>query len=134
MSEMRTYFRVQSADRDVNELLDPEYQFSHAWSGIGRHDRVGVSVCDSIDDLALYLASHLGCGLPVREGWVIVELVGDPVEDARPVDPEFETLVRPTAIVNVTAVDEAFMAKVAQADGFLASFDNGYEDLFEEEQ
>ncbi|UWZ37469.1 hypothetical protein Drose_04090 [Dactylosporangium roseum] len=117
----QTYFRVQSGDRDVNDLLDPGCQFSHPWSGGGR-SQVGVSVCDSIDDLALYLASHLGCGIPVREGWVIVEVEADLIPGARPVDPEFETLVRPTAIVSVRPVDAEFLALIAEMDAFLDTF------------
>lgn len=119
---MTTYFRVQSADRDVNDLLDPGYQFSHAWNGA--QVREGVSVCESRDDLALYLASGVGNGIPVQEGtWVIVELEGETIPGAKPVDPEFEDLVRPTAIVGVRPVDAEFIAMIAESAQFLASFD-----------
>lgn len=117
----QTYFRVQSAERDVNELLDPGYQFSHAWSG--GQSREGVSVCGDLEELALYLASAQGCGIPVTaDGWVIVELEADPIPGARPIDPEFETLVRPTRIVGVTPVGDEFIAAIASARAFLDLF------------
>jgi hypothetical protein len=112
-----TYFRVQSADRNVADLLDPGYQFSHAWSGDSAHDRVGVSVCDDVEDLAMYLASHLGEGIEVHEGsWVLVELEADVIQGSRPIDPEFEILVRPTEIVAITPVGDDFLAMVDEAN------------------
>lgn len=129
-----SYFRVQAADRDANDLLDPGYQFSHAWAGIGYADREGVSVCESLEDLAEYLASPVGNGIPVEVGsWVIVELEGDPVPDAAPVDPEYEVLVRPTAIVSVWPVDDAFIAMIDDADEFLASFSDPNDDEEDED-
>lgn len=122
---MTRYYRVQSADRDLAELLDPGYQFSHAWSNAPWHTREGVSVCDSVDDLALYLASHLGAaiGAAVRCGdWVIVEVEADLIAGAAPLDPEFESLVRPTAILSVRPVDAEFLALIDEKDAFLASF------------
>lgn len=121
MSE--TYYRVQTADRAPADLLDPGYQYSHAWNG--SHTREGVSVCDSVDDLALYLASAQGdaIGRAVRDGnWVIVELRADRIPGAAPVDPELESLVRPTAILSVRPVDDGFLAMVDAADQMLASY------------
>jgi hypothetical protein len=125
-----TFYRVQSADRDTAELLDPTGQFSRTW-GAGRTN-VGVSVCDTLEDLAEYLASHLGCGIPVQAAtWVIVELSGNVIPGSAPVDPEFESLIIPTEIVRVRPVDDEFMAMIAKAAEFLAGFDN--EILFDEE-
>lgn len=121
----KTYFRVQSGDRQASDLLDPGYQFSHAWNGVAAHSREGVSVCDSVEELALYLASHLGNGIPVDETWNIVELEGDRIEGAAVVDPEFESLVRPTRIVSVQPCGAEFMALIAEQDAFLASFTSG---------
>lgn len=124
-----TYFRIQAADRDVNELLDPGHQFSSALSHDPSHTREGVSVCESLDELAEYLASSLGNGIGarVREDWVIVELEGEEILEAAPLDPEYETLVRPTAIVAVRPAGEAFMAMIAAAETHLASFDTAPE-------
>jgi hypothetical protein len=127
-----TFFRIQAATRNADNLLDPGHQFSRPWNGDTARTRVGVSVCDSIDDLALYLASHLGNGIPVRDGnWVIVELEADLIPGARPLDPEFETLVRPTRIVAVSPVGTDFIAKIEEAERMLASFDEA--PLFDEE-
>ena len=117
-----TFFRVQTADRDTAELLDPTGQYSHTWS-YGRTN-VGISVCDSIEDLALYLASAIGNGIPVQaDTWALVELAGDVIPGSKPVDPEFESLIIPTAIISVRPVDSAFMAMIAESAEFLASFD-----------
>jgi hypothetical protein len=120
-----SFYRVQPADRDTAELLDPTHQFSHAWSNAPWATREGVSVCDSVEDLAMYLATHLASGIPLSsDGWVIVELDGDVIPGSQPNEPEFESLIRPTAIVSVRPVDDEFMAQIAQADAFLASFDS----------
>ena len=119
-----SYFRIQRAEIDTADLLDPGMQFSHALNGAAHLTREGVSTCASIEDLALYLVSHIGAGIgsAVRSGgvWVIVELVGDELTGA--VDPEFEQLVRPTGIVSVTPVGEEFMTLMDEQTAFLASF------------
>lgn len=116
-----SWYRVQSADRDVLELLDPEYQWSHTW-GYGRSAR-GVSVCESVEDLLLYLATPYAAAIPVREGWVLVELEGERVPNSRPVDPEFETLIFPTKVIGVTEVDDHFMATISDNRRWLASLE-----------
>ncbi|MEU3452202.1 hypothetical protein ABZ671_00965 [Micromonospora sp. NPDC006766] len=117
------YYRVQTAARDVNELLDPGYQFSHAYNGNTALTREGVSVCADLDDLAEYLMSGMAGALNVRDGgWVIVEVEADEIADARPVDGEYELLVRPTAIISVTPVGDDFLALLDEKEAFLASF------------
>jgi hypothetical protein len=98
MSSSR-YFRIQTADRDVSGLLDPAQQTSEAWNGQESLIRHGVSVCDSLEDLADYLIAD-GSGIPYGSGeWVVVELTGtlstDTALDAG------ETLIIPTAIISV---------------------------------
>lgn len=119
-----SYFRVQRAKFDVNDLLDPGMQFSHALNGAAHLTREGVSTCASVEDLALYLASHLGAGIgnAIRSGgtWMIVELHGDELPGA--VDPEFETLLRPSRIVSVTPVGNVFLALMDEQTEFLAGF------------
>lgn len=119
----QTYYRVQTANRDVTELLDPDYQFSHTYNRNAALTQEGVSVCASLDDLAEYLESGLAGALDVRSGgWVIVELAADEIGDARPVDAEYELLVRPTAIVAVTPVGDDFLALLDEKAAFFASF------------
>ena len=118
----QTYFRIQSAAHDPLHLLDPGYQFSHPVNGSAV--RRGVSVCDSIEDLALYLASPQGAGVLVRvarDATVIVELEGDESGDA-PLDPEMESLIIPTRIIGVTPVGEEFVTLVEESRMFLAAF------------
>lgn len=123
-----TYFRIQTADRDVNELLDPGYQFSHAYNRAAGNTRRGISTCTSLEELAEYLASHLCTAIQPRNGsWVLVELEGE-ISSDDPVDTEYETLVIPTAIVSVRPVDDDFLAMIDAAAEFLASFDTDLED------
>lgn len=102
---MMTYFRVQAAWRDVNDLLDPAEQVSRAWHRDDL-DRDGVSVCESREDLARYLAT-VGEGIPFGAGeWVVVELTGTP-SDAEPLDADDgELLLHPTGIVSVRSMDD----------------------------
>ena len=100
----QTYFRIQTADRDVNDLLNPEFQISENWNNIESYTRSGVSVCDSLENLAAYLAQS---GIPFGAGeWVIVELDGD-ISDDTPCDAEYgELLIHPTEIVSVRPLDD----------------------------
>jgi hypothetical protein len=110
MTTSRTYFRVQTADRDVTGLLDPEQQTSESWQGGAA--QVGVSVCESREALAMYLAGN-GAGIPIGAGeWVLValagELLGHGADDG-------ELLVRPTQIVSVAPLDEDFYELIGAA-------------------
>lgn len=94
-----SYYRIQSADRDVQDLLDPELQISISY--VDDTERAGVSVCDSLEDLAQYLAAS---GLPFDTDYVVVEVEGtcsaDEDEDAH----LGARLVHPTAIVAVEPI------------------------------
>lgn len=101
---MTTYFRVQDGDRNLSQLLDPEGQISSAWHRDDL-DRDGISVCESREILAHYLAT-IGQGIPYGSGgWVLVELEGDELDGA--LDAEYgEILIRPTRIVAVASLDD----------------------------
>jgi hypothetical protein len=109
-----SYFRVQSPDRPVADLLDAEYQTSSAWHRDDR-DRQGVSVCESRETLATYLAT-VGSGIPYGStGWVLVELAGTP-SSATPLDAEAgELLVHPTAIISAAPIDDEFFELIGAA-------------------
>lgn len=110
-----TYFRIQSADRDPTDLLIPANQVSYHWNNIesAEYTRTGVSVCDSRETLAAYLAKS---GIPYGDGdWVIVEVTGD-LSDDEPYDAaDGELLVHPDEIVSVGAMDDAFFALIDAA-------------------
>lgn len=109
---MASYFRIQSADRDPRDLLNPENWFTSKW---GDEDLIqaGVSVCDSRESLARYLA---GTGIPFGLGeWNLIELAGD-VRDERGHDAEYgEILINPTEIVAYAPLDDEFYALVSAA-------------------
>lgn len=103
---MTTYFRVQDGNRSLDQLLDPD-QVSGYW-GRSDLDRPGVSVCESIEALARYLA---GTGIPYGlPGWVLVELEGEEIDGADAVDAaDGEVLIRPTRVVSSQLIpDELF--------------------------
>lgn len=115
----QTYFRVQSGERNVTELLDPAEQTSSAWHHHHLDNpattRQGVSVCGSREELAKYLATT-GAGIPYGgEGWVLVELAGD-ISDDRPLDFEDgEYLVHPTEIISAQPIPDDFFDMIGAA-------------------
>lgn len=119
MSAKQTYFRVQDGNQDVNDLLDPAEQLSRAWHHHHLDDahttRKGVSVCDSRETLAQYLAT-VGQGIPFGlPGWVLVEVEGD-LSDDQPLDFEDgEYLIHPTAIVSCEIIPDEFFDMIGAA-------------------
>lgn len=53
-----TAYRLQDADRDLSDLVDPEQQYSFPMSGEDEDVRHGVSGCLTLGDLAAYIATH----------------------------------------------------------------------------
>lgn len=101
-----SYYRIQAADRDVADLLVAAEQVSRVWHGNDDQNiQAGVSVCESREALAAYLAID-GAGIPYGTGdWVVVQLSGDLLGYGLD---NGELLVRPTAIVSVTEMDDEF--------------------------
>lgn len=110
-----TYYRVQSADRDPADLLDPNNHISYHWNNldIPQYTRRGVSVCETREDLASYLA---GSGIPIGDGdWVVVGVDGDESDDT-PYDAEYgEVLIHPTEIVSVEPLDDDWYEMIGAA-------------------
>jgi hypothetical protein len=98
------YYRIQTADRDVADLLDPSNWATAAWQT--DDEQHGTSVCDSLEALAEYLATA-GEGIPYGTGvWVIVELDGDRLPER---GHDGEDLIEPHTIISVTPMgDEMF--------------------------
>jgi hypothetical protein len=105
-----TYFRIQAADRDVTELLDPEH-VSYSWDNEEVFD-LGTSTCATLEDLAAYIAQT---GIPFGLGeWVVVEVAGENVRRGR--DGHMgEWLVQVTEIVSIRPLDDAFYALIDAA-------------------
>lgn len=125
--------RIDRADRDHTELLDPENWLSFHWANNTRtcrgcedcggttetilrcygetivdNARHGVSVCADEDDLIEYLA-QVG---PDMENTVLVELTGEYSDDDAHDAHLGEELIFPTEIVSVTPVTEEFIEAV----------------------
>lgn len=86
-------YRMQDASRNINDLLDPEQQFSFPMSGNDEDIRRGVSGCESLAELAAYVATHaIEATRPV-----LVRIEG-PASDDEPLDADAgEVLVMPTS-------------------------------------
>lgn len=109
-----TFYRIQTNDRDAADLLDPANHISISWFASEDYDREGVSVCESVEALAFYLANS---GIPYGIGeWVIVEVDGDVIADGDPMDAKFgELLIRPTRIVSIRPMDDEFFGMIGAA-------------------
>lgn len=102
---MVTWYRLQDADRDPRELLDPAHQWSCDWGGSG-DPRRGVSVCGTEDMLARYFAAHADAGFDPEflATLVLVEVEGDlSDEDDQDAD-QGAYVVIPTRVVSVGPV------------------------------
>jgi hypothetical protein len=101
----RTYFRVQSADRDVTRLLDLEECYTYTWDG-NETRQYGISVCRDVDELVEYLATK-GSGIDIGAGyWVVVELEGYVLDET---GHDGEMLLEPSRIVSVTPFEDLDM-------------------------
>jgi len=108
---MTTYYRIQQADRDPQDLLNPDQFRSASWHG--DDERYGVSVTRSLDSLIRY-AQETGLD---AEGGVVVELRGTPSGDTDEDAHLGAELVCPTEICSVTPVTDE------QVDEILAAWD-----------
>ena len=114
---MNTFFRIQPTDRP--NILDPENQTSTSWNDLGDDDRVrtGISVCDTREELAEYLAQ---VGIPFTENWELLEVTGAYADDEDEDAHLGCSLIHPDAII----------ARESLADGFIEEIMDAYETLF----
>ena len=103
-------YRMQDAERNITDLLDPEQQFSFPMGGEDEDVRHGVSGCESLPALAAYIA----CYAIEADTPVIIRIEGAESEDA-PVDAEAgEVLLLPTSAERIdTAEEERFFDLVS---------------------
>ena len=125
--------RIDRADRDHSELLDPEHWISSQWGGDTlrfcrgcidcqtnprRRDelhwtcggsrkvtdaRYGVSVCEDLDDLVEYFGQIGGVNF---DDAVLVELAGEYSDDDGHDAHLGEELILPTEIISITPMDD----------------------------
>lgn len=88
-----TAYRIQSASRDLNDLLDPEQQYSFPMDGDDEMVRHGVSGCATLADLAAYVA----CYAIEAPAPVLVRITGPLSEDTPCDEEDGEVLVLPTS-------------------------------------
>ena len=102
-----TSYRIQSASRPVEALLDPEQQLSIPMDQDDEMVRHGVSGCATLSDLAAYIASHaIEAPAPA-----LVRIAG-PLSEDTPCDGEDgEVLILPTS-AEVVEDDEEFFELV----------------------
>lgn len=115
---MNTFFRIQPADRP--NILDPENQTSSSWNDLGDDDRVrrGVSVCDSREELAEYLAQ---VGIPFQADWELLEVTGSYSEDEDEDAHMGCSLIYPEEIVAREVIGERFIEEIMDAFEALAA-------------
>lgn len=91
-TQTATAYRIQAADRDLNDLLDPEQQLSFPMDEDDEQVRRGVSGCQTLADLAAYIACYaIQAPCPV-----LVRITG-PLSDDTPCDEaDGEVLLLPT--------------------------------------
>lgn len=88
-----TAYRIQSASRPVEVLLDPEQQYSFPMSQREDLIRHGVSGCLTLPDLAAYIACHaIEADMPV-----LVRIEGPASEDTPCDEEDGEVLLLPTS-------------------------------------
>lgn len=105
---MTTTYRIQSASRDVAELLDPEQQYSFPMGGDDEMVRHGVSGCLTLTDLAAYVA----CYAIQAPNPVLVRIEGPLSEDTPCDEEDGEVLLLPTGAEAVED-DSAFFDLVS---------------------
>ncbi len=107
---LQTSYRIQSADRDVAELLNPQMQYSISYSDDS--ERHGVSVCDSIEDLAGYIAQT---GIPFDTDYVVVEVAGESSDEVDEDAHLGARLVLPTEIISVEPITDRLLDMIDAA-------------------
>ena len=103
-----TAYRIQSASRDITDLLDPEQQYSFPMDGDDEMVRHGVSGCATLADLAAYVA----CYAIEAPAPVLVRITGPASEDTPCDEEDGEVLVLPTS-AEVVEDDEEFFDLVS---------------------
>lgn len=120
-------YRIQDKARDLGDLLDPEQQYSFPMDGeddeMVRH---GVSGCESLPELAAYLATHA----IVAEEPVLVVVEGPESEDVPCDADEGEVLVLPEHVA-VVADDEGFFDVVSDLVDMAWESGAGYRSLLD---
>lgn len=104
-----TYYRIQATDRP--DILNPENQYSHSWNP-GEDVRHGISVCDSREELAAYIASSSIC---FTDEWELLEVKGYRADEQDADAHMGVTLIIPTEIVSRESIGDGFSEEIIAA-------------------
>lgn len=92
-AQVTTAYRIQSADRDLADLLDPEQQQTFPMDEDDEQVRHGVSGCETLADLAAYIACY-----PVEAPCPVLVRITGPLSDDTPCyEADGEVLLLPTS-------------------------------------
>ena len=110
---MTTGYRIQDASRNIDDLLDPEQQYSYPMDGNDDDVRHGVSACWTLAELAAYVATH-----GIQATYPAIVRVDGPYSEDEPLDAEAgEILLLPTAATIIdAATQDKFFEVVATLD------------------
>lgn len=97
--DMMSYYRIQDSYYGTDDLLSGDYESTSMNYMDIRH---GVSCCDSLEQLAAYIATS---GVEIGDDPIIIELDGYPSEE-EPLEPGRESLIEPTAILSISSPAE----------------------------
>ena len=101
-------YRIQSAGRDLSDLLDPERQHSVPMDQDDEMVRHGVSGCATLADLAAYIASHA-----IEAPAPVLVCIAGPLSEDTPCDEDDgEVLILPTS-AELIEDDAAFFGLVS---------------------
>lgn len=112
-----SYFRVQHPNRP--DILNPENQTSESYNPGSEDDiRTGISVCDSREELAEYLAQS---GIPFEDDWELIECDGYHADDQDEDAHLGARLIHPTEIISRETIGDGFIEEIFAAYDELAA-------------
>lgn len=97
------FFRINQPGDAPERILNPEDQISHSWNN-EEDVRHGVSACESVEELATYLAQ---VGIPFDDNCTLIEFEGTYAAEDDHDAHLGAVLTIPTRIVSVRPLGEA---------------------------
>lgn len=111
-----SFYRLQDADRDAAELLNPDNHWSIDWAGGLTDPRHGVSVCWHMGVLIAYFARRAADGIGYDADFlatlVVIKLDGDASDEEDLDAAEGAELIIPTAVLSVRPLTDDEIAEI----------------------